>query len=103
MKTTRGIVMTHDEIRVDSFNRIVEAINEVFPGIQSKSDNNTLIFDDEPIKVEMKGSDANDGYFDISNFDNNSFGTLWCVKPVVGVLVREIARIRRQKIMDKLR
>ena len=94
--------MTHDEIRAESFNKIFVALNEVFPGIISRIDGNFITFDDNTVKIEMSSSDIYEGYFDITN-DEGSLGALWGVKPVVNVVIREICKVRKQKVLDGLR
>ena len=94
--------MTHDEIRAESFGRISKALNEVFPGIKTEADSNTLLFDDGAVKIEMTTCDAYDGYFEITD-ENSSPGALWGVKPVVSVLITEICKTRKQKVLSTLR
>jgi hypothetical protein len=93
--------MTRDEIGAESFTRMVSALNEVFPGIKSRMNGNFLDFNDDDIRVEMTTCDNFDGCFDVIG-DDGSHGTLWGVKPVVNVLVREICNVRKQKILNKL-
>jgi hypothetical protein len=95
--------MTHGEIRAESFNKFSAALNEVFPGIKCEIDGDIITFDDNAIKVEMSSSDINDGYFEISNYDSSNFGSLWGIKPVVSVLITEICKVRKQKLLSKLR
>jgi hypothetical protein len=94
--------MTRDEIRAESFGRITIALNEVFPGIQTKIDGDFLSFDNEAAKIEMLSNDVYEGYFDVTN-DEGSLGSLWGIKPVVNVLIREVCNIRRQKVLSTLR
>ena len=93
--------MTRDEIRVESFNRISVALNEVFPGIQSHPDGDTLSFDGGIVKIVMSSADFYDGYFDIISEDTNP-GSLWGIKPIVSALITEICRVRKQKILKTL-
>ena len=94
--------MTCDEIRVKSFDKMLVVLNEVFPNIQSSQEGNTITFDNGSTRVEMSGNDNYDGYFEVFNEDS-CLGTLWGVKDVVSVLIPEICKIRKQKVLKSLR
>lgn len=94
--------MTHDEVRARSFEKISAALSMMFPGIPSRTNGDSLYFDDEIIRVEMSSSDSYDGYFSVLNEHSNS-GNVWGVKPVVAILIREICEARKRKIMDLLK
>jgi len=94
--------MTRDEIRTESFKRIIAVLNEVFPGIPNKVDGDFLSFDGDAVRIEMTSSDAYEGYFDIRSGDG-CLGTLWGVKPIVNIAIKEICNIRKQRVMDTIR
>ena len=92
--------MTHSEIRAQSFNQLVGALSEVFPNIPHQISGDILCFDNGSVYIEMQGCDQDAGYFDVRHTEG-SFGTLWGVKAIVNVVVREICNVRRRKVLRK--
>jgi hypothetical protein len=92
--------MTQDEIKTQSFNKMQSALNEVFPGISFKLVNNTIKFDN--VQVEMDGNDNYGGYFNVS-VDGILSASLWSIKDTIPVILQEVFRSRKQKILKELR